>query len=80
MFFISCIYFFLYREMAMHEMEIPHEVLLSIERILDLQENVEGNDELASLSADFSPVGVLNTLFPDGANYTRICGREFKLR
>ncbi len=61
MFFILCIYFFLHREMAMHEMEIPHEVLLSIERILDLQENVEGNDELASLSADFSPVGVLNT-------------------
>ena len=49
------------------EMDIPHDILLSIQRILNLQENVEGNGDLASLSSDFSPVGVLNTLFPDGA-------------
>ncbi|KLO18398.1 hypothetical protein SCHPADRAFT_993623 [Schizopora paradoxa] len=56
----------------MHEMEIPHDVLLSIQRILNLQENVEGNGDLASLSSDFSPVGVLNTLFPDEASLANI--------
>lgn len=56
--------------MAMREMEIPHELLLSIQRILNLQEDIEGSGDLASLSASFSPVGVLNTLFPDGARYS----------
>lgn len=54
--------------MTTFEMDIPHDILLSIQRILNFQEDVEENGDLASLSSDFSPVGVLNTLFPDGAN------------
>jgi hypothetical protein len=47
------------------EEELPHEVLLSIQRVLELQSGQE-TDPLDVLSDDFSPVDVLNTFFPDG--------------
>lgn len=44
---------------------LPHELILSIQRVLDLHPGPE-SDPLDDLSDDFSPVGVLNEFFPDG--------------
>jgi hypothetical protein len=46
--------------------ELPHEVILAIQRILDVQPDFEENDPLATLSNDFSRVDMLNEIFPDG--------------
>lgn len=45
--------------------ELPHEVILAIQRVLNLQSGPE-TDPLDTLSNDFNPVAVLNSLFPDG--------------
>lgn len=43
---------------------LPHELILSIQRVLNLQPNSEA-DPLDVLNG-FNPVGVLNGYFPDG--------------
>lgn len=47
--------------------ELPHEVILGIQRVLDLRPG-QDVDPLDALSNDFSPVDVLNGLFPDGVS------------
>src|ERR1700675_1792882 len=48
------------------EEELPHEVILAIQRILDIQPGYDDEDPLATLSNDFSRVEMLNSFFPDG--------------
>jgi hypothetical protein len=43
---------------------LPHELVISIQRVLELQPTAE-SDTLDALSG-FNPVNVLNQLFPDG--------------
>ncbi|KAI0745870.1 Vps53-like protein [Earliella scabrosa] len=50
----------------LREDELPPELILSIERILDLHATPE-SDPLDRLTNDFNPVGVLNNYFPDEA-------------
>ena len=45
--------------------ELPHEVVLSIQRVLSLESNPQ-SDPLDVLSSDFTPVDLLNRFFPDG--------------
>ena len=49
----------------LREDDLPPELILSIERILDIHAAQE-TDPLDRLSNDFNPVGVLNDYFPDG--------------
>ena len=49
----------------MKNMDLPHDVILSIERILSI-ENAPYADSLDTLSSLFNPVRTLNELFPDG--------------
>ena len=49
----------------LREDELPPELILSIERILDLHTQGE-SDPLSRLTNDFNPIGVLNDYFPDG--------------
>ena len=49
----------------LREDELPPELILSIERILNLHAT-QDSDPLDKLSNDFNPVGVLNEYFPDG--------------
>ena len=49
----------------LREDELPPELILSIERILDLHAKGEP-DPLSRLTNDFNPIGVLNDYFPDG--------------
>ena len=46
---------------------LPHELILSIQRVLDLQVGRD-SDPLDNLSDDFDPVGIINGFFPDGKN------------
>ena len=51
--------------MQRRDVELPQELVLAIQRVLEL--NPEQNDDpLDDLSNNFSPVVVLNQLFPDG--------------
>jgi hypothetical protein len=49
----------------MRDDELPHEVILAIKQILDLKPG-PNDDPLDTLSNDFSPIDLLNSLFPDG--------------
>ena len=49
----------------LREDELPPELILSIERILDLHATPD-SDPLDKLTNDFNPIGVLNEYFPDG--------------
>ena len=49
----------------LREDELPSELILSIERILNLHAT-QDSDPLDKLSNDFNSVGVLNEYFPDG--------------
>ena len=49
----------------MSDDELPHELVLSIQRILNL-ESSQHNDPLDVLSSDFTPIDILNGFFPDG--------------
>ena len=49
----------------LREDELPPELILHIERILDLH-TTQDSDPLDRLTNDFNPVGVLNEYFPDG--------------
>ncbi|EIW83097.1 hypothetical protein CONPUDRAFT_121483 [Coniophora puteana RWD-64-598 SS2] len=46
---------------------LPHELVLAIQRILDLNTDAQ-SDPLDVLSDDFRPVDVINQLFPDDAS------------
>ena len=48
------------------ETQLPHEVILSIQRIFELQDDALARDSLDSLSSSFDPTSTLNQLFPDG--------------
>ncbi len=49
----------------LREEELPPELILSIERILELH-TTSDSDPFATLSNDFNSVAVLNQYFPDG--------------
>lgn len=51
--------------------ELPQEVILSIQRILEIQATEE-IDRLDGLSGRFNAVEILNDFFPDGAS-SRTC-------
>ena len=46
--------------------ELPHELLLSIGRILDIKESPE-TDPLDTIGGQFNVVDIINDYFPDGA-------------
>lgn len=46
--------------------DLPHEVILSIQRILELEP--AGEDRLDGLSEKFNTVEILNGFFPDGSS------------
>lgn len=56
---------------AMHypEDELPHELILSIERVLDIRSE-SGIDSVNTLTNDFNAVNVLNGYFPNGVHHT----------
>ena len=45
--------------------ELPHDIVLSIQRVLNVDSNTH-DDPLDDLSSDFTPVDILNGFFPDG--------------
>ena len=49
--------------------ELPQEVILSIQRILEIQATGE-IDRLDGLSGKFNAVEILNDFFPDGTFHT----------
>ena len=53
----------------MNDEHLPHEVVLAIRRVLEVQPTEEV-DRLDSLSEKFDAVEILNDFFPDGM-YTR---------
>ena len=59
----------------LREDELPPELIMSIERILNLH-SAQDSDPLDELTNDFNPVGVLNEYFPDGKLYYERRGRE----
>ncbi|KAI9067270.1 hypothetical protein FKP32DRAFT_1673066 [Trametes sanguinea] len=60
------------------EDELPPELILSIERILDLHAQGEA-DPLDKLTNDFNPIGVLNNYFPDEAALGQLEAVQAKL-
>lgn len=50
---------------ARREDTLPHELIVSIQRVLNLHPGPDA-DPLGDLSDNFSPVGILNEFFPDG--------------
>lgn len=58
--------------------ELPHEVVLSIQRVLELNSD-PGDDPLDVLSRDFNPVDILNGFFPDGAFQPNIPNLHLRL-
>ncbi|EJD03009.1 uncharacterized protein FOMMEDRAFT_108090 [Fomitiporia mediterranea MF3/22] len=59
-------------------MDLPHEVILSIERILNV-ENAPYSDSLDTLSSQFNPVRSLNELFPDEASLAQLEAVQIRL-
>ena len=47
--------------------DLPHEVILSIQRVLELEPS-EVVDRLDGLSEKFNTVEILNEFFPDGSS------------
>ena len=47
--------------------DLPHEVILSIQRVLELEPSEEV-DRLDGLSEKFNTVEILNEFFPDGSS------------
>ncbi|RDX42721.1 hypothetical protein OH76DRAFT_1362271 [Lentinus brumalis] len=62
----------------LREDELPPELILSIERILDLHTTPD-TDPLDRLTNDFNPVGVLNDYFPDEAALGQLEAVQAKL-
>jgi hypothetical protein len=48
--------------------ELPHDLLLSISRILDLKESPEA-DPLDTVEDRFNVIDIINRYFPDGVFY-----------
>jgi hypothetical protein len=46
--------------------ELPHELLLSIGRILDIKESPE-TDPLDTIGGQFNVIDIINNYFPNGA-------------
>ena len=44
--------------------ELPHDIVLSIQRVLNVDSNTH-DDPLDDLLSDFTPVDILNGFFPD---------------
>lgn len=47
--------------------ELPQELVLAIQRVLQLSPE-QNDDPLDDLSSNFNPVTILNQLFPDGVS------------
>ncbi|KAJ6587222.1 Vps53-like protein [Mycena vulgaris] len=62
----------------MYHDELPHEVILAIERVLQLQSG-QDTDPLDTLSNDFNPIDVLNAFFPDEASLAHIASVQARL-
>ncbi|KAJ7091114.1 Vps53-like protein [Mycena epipterygia] len=62
----------------MYHDELPHEVILAIERVLELQSGQDA-DPLDALSNDFNPVDILNGFFPDEASLAHIASVQARL-
>ncbi|KAF7361607.1 Vacuolar protein sorting-associated protein 53 [Mycena venus] len=60
----------------MHHDELPHEVILAIERVLELGPDA---DPLDALSNDFNPVDILNGFFPDEGSLAHIASVQAHL-
>ncbi|KAF8070050.1 Vps53-like protein [Lyophyllum atratum] len=58
----------------MHNDELPHEVILAIQRVLEVRaDDAEGDPfDALTLSTPFSPIPVLNDLFPDEASLAHL--------
>jgi vacuolar protein sorting-associated protein 53 len=59
--------------------ELPHELLLSISRILDLRESSE-TDPLDTVGGQFNVIDIINHYFPNGASYSRQCQLNYQCR
>ena len=66
---------------AMFPSDLPHEDVVSIQRVLDIQPNEEV-DRLDGLSERFNPVEILNDFFPDGASFSCLyqCYLEYSVQ
>ncbi|KAJ7497608.1 Vps53-like protein [Mycena latifolia] len=58
--------------------ELPHEVQIAIERVLQLQSDQDA-DPLDTLSNNFNPVDTLNAFFPDEASLAHIASVQARL-
>lgn len=56
--------------------DLPHEVILSIQRVLELDPSEEV-DRLDGLSEKFSAVEILNDFFPDGSSLLIFYSKNF---
>ncbi|KAJ6498983.1 Vps53-like protein [Mycena sanguinolenta] len=63
----------------MHHDELPHEVILAIQRVLELPESGQDADPLDVLSNDFNSVDILNGFFPDEASLAHIASVQARL-
>ncbi|KAJ6594211.1 Vps53-like protein [Mycena capillaripes] len=62
----------------MHHDELPHEVILAIQRVLELPSGQDA-DPLDALSNEFNPVDILNGFFPDEASLAHIASVQARL-
>lgn len=60
-----------------HHDELPPELILSIQRILEIQPGPDG-DPLDTLSDDLSTTDILNSYFPDGQHPTSFISPRIK--
>lgn len=66
----------------MHNDDLPHEVILAVQRALDAHVGDFQGDPFDAPSFDtpFSPIPILNDLFPDGAHLSLDLLRLYLLR
>lgn len=53
------------------DVELPQELVLAIQRVLELNPEHNDDDPLDDISNSFNPVDILNQLFPDGVDLLR---------
>ncbi|KAF8893571.1 Vps53-like protein [Infundibulicybe gibba] len=63
----------------MYQDELPPEVVLSIQRVFELQMNGESAQSLDVLSNDFNPLEALNNIFPNEASLENLDTVQVKL-
>ncbi|KAN0091332.1 Vps53-like, N-terminal domain containing protein [Tylopilus felleus] len=61
------------------DVELPQELVLAIQRVLELNPEHNDDDPLDDISNSFNPVDILNQLFPDEASLTRLDAVQAKL-